>query len=68
MYKFLTDAGLLEENDHASKKLLTTTFTRQMYLEYSKITVSIYIEVTLEKKLVFTSLLFSEIYIVVARY
>lgn len=68
MYKFLTDAGLLEENDHASKKLLTTTFTRQMYLEYSKITVSVYIEVTLEKKLVFTSLLFSEIYIVVAGY
>ncbi|CAB3234387.1 unnamed protein product [Arctia plantaginis] len=40
MYKFLTDAGLLEENDHASRKLLTTTFTRQMYLEYSKVKVT----------------------------
>lgn len=37
MYKFLTEAGLLEDNDLASRKLLTTTFTRQMYLQYSKV-------------------------------
>lgn len=37
MWKFLTEAGLLEENDHSGRKLLTTTFTRQMYLQYSKV-------------------------------
>ncbi|KAJ8712548.1 hypothetical protein PYW07_005390 [Mythimna separata] len=36
MWKFLEEAGLLEENDHAGRKLLTTTFTRQMYLQFTK--------------------------------
>ncbi|KOB67126.1 MAGE-like protein 2, partial [Operophtera brumata] len=36
MWKFLEEAGLLEENDHAGRKILTTTFTRQLYLSYSK--------------------------------
>nr|XP_021186038.2 non-structural maintenance of chromosomes element 3 homolog [Helicoverpa armigera] len=37
MWKFLMEAGLLEENDNAGRKLLTTTFTRQMYLQYRKV-------------------------------
>uniref|UniRef100_A0A2A4K7V2 MAGE domain-containing protein n=1 Tax=Heliothis virescens TaxID=7102 RepID=A0A2A4K7V2_HELVI len=37
MWKFLMEAGLLEENDHAGRKLMTTTFTRQMYLQYRKV-------------------------------
>ncbi|XP_075980384.1 non-structural maintenance of chromosomes element 3 homolog [Anticarsia gemmatalis] len=37
MWKFLAEAGLLEESDNVSRKLLTITFTRQMYLQYSKV-------------------------------
>ncbi|XP_041982321.1 non-structural maintenance of chromosomes element 3 homolog [Aricia agestis] len=37
MWKFLEEASLLEENDHAGRKILTNTFTRQMYLRYHKI-------------------------------
>lgn len=36
LWKFLAEAGLLEENDHAGRKLLTNTFTKQMYLQYTK--------------------------------
>lgn len=37
MWKFLTEAGLMEnENDQTVRKLLTHTFTRQMYLQYTK--------------------------------
>ncbi|XP_060804903.1 non-structural maintenance of chromosomes element 3 homolog isoform X2 [Amyelois transitella] len=36
MWKFLSEAGLMEENDHGVRKILTSTFTRQMYLQYSK--------------------------------
>ncbi|XP_053611160.1 non-structural maintenance of chromosomes element 3 homolog isoform X1 [Plodia interpunctella] len=37
MWKFLSEAGLMEENDHSVRKILITTFTRQMYLQYSKV-------------------------------
>ncbi|KAL0822026.1 hypothetical protein ABMA28_005402 [Loxostege sticticalis] len=37
MWKFLSEAGLLEENDHVGRKILTHTFIRQMYLKYFKI-------------------------------
>ncbi|XP_026754710.2 non-structural maintenance of chromosomes element 3 homolog [Galleria mellonella] len=37
MWKFLSEAGLMEENDHTARKVLTNTFTRQMYLQYSKV-------------------------------
>ncbi|RVE48028.1 hypothetical protein evm_007340 [Chilo suppressalis] len=37
MWKFLNEAGLLEENDHVGRKILTNTFTKQMYLIYSKV-------------------------------
>ncbi|CAK1587234.1 unnamed protein product [Parnassius mnemosyne] len=37
MWKFLTEAGLLEENDYAGRKLLMNTMTRQMYLQYNKV-------------------------------
>ncbi|KAL4714858.1 hypothetical protein ACJJTC_012530 [Scirpophaga incertulas] len=36
MWKFLAEANLLQENDHAGRKLLTNTFTRQMYLNFVK--------------------------------
>lgn len=37
MWKFLSEAGLLEENDHNGRKILTNTLTRQMYLMFSKV-------------------------------
>ncbi|CAH0755988.1 unnamed protein product [Diatraea saccharalis] len=37
MWKFLAEAGLLEENDHTGRKILTNIFTRQLYLIYSKV-------------------------------
>uniref|UniRef100_A0A1E1W4G7 MAGE domain-containing protein n=1 Tax=Pectinophora gossypiella TaxID=13191 RepID=A0A1E1W4G7_PECGO len=36
MWKFLEEAGLLEETNHNGRKLLTHTFTKQMYLLYYK--------------------------------
>ncbi|XP_050347844.1 melanoma-associated antigen F1-like [Nymphalis io] len=36
MWKFLSEAQLMRENDAEKKKLLTKTFTRQMYLKYTK--------------------------------
>ncbi|KAM3957934.1 non-structural maintenance of chromosomes element 3 homolog [Aphomia sociella] len=37
MWKFLSEAGLMEENDHTARKILTNTFTRQMYLQFTKV-------------------------------
>ncbi|KAJ2940399.1 hypothetical protein O0L34_g82 [Tuta absoluta] len=36
MWKFLDEAGLLEETNHAGRKQLTSSFTKQMYLQYYK--------------------------------
>jgi hypothetical protein len=41
MWKFLAEAGLLEENDHAGRKILTNVMTRQMYLLYTKVMIII---------------------------
>lgn len=37
MWKFLETAGLLNENDHAGRKVLTQQFTKQLYLTYTKV-------------------------------
>lgn len=37
MWNFLSETGLLDENDHAGRKILTNTFTKQLYLVHSKI-------------------------------
>ncbi|GBP56325.1 Non-structural maintenance of chromosomes element 3 homolog [Eumeta japonica] len=36
MWKFLDEAGLLQDTDHSGRKLLTHTFTKQLYLSYTK--------------------------------
>ncbi|XP_059048738.1 non-structural maintenance of chromosomes element 3 homolog [Achroia grisella] len=37
MWKFLSEAGLMEEDDHTARKVLTNTLTRQLYLQFSKV-------------------------------
>ncbi|KAG6447480.1 non-structural maintenance of chromosomes element 3 homolog [Manduca sexta] len=37
MWMFLSEAGVLDENDYAGRKIMTKTFTRQMYLTYTKV-------------------------------
>lgn len=37
MWKYLSEANLLDENDYAGRKILTETFVRQMYLMYTKV-------------------------------
>ncbi|XP_068617932.1 non-structural maintenance of chromosomes element 3 homolog [Battus philenor] len=37
MWKFLAEAGLLEETDYAGRKALISTMTKQMYLLYTKV-------------------------------
>ncbi|KAJ0174442.1 hypothetical protein K1T71_009550 [Dendrolimus kikuchii] len=37
MWKYLSEASLLDENDHAGRKILTDTFVKQMYLLFTKV-------------------------------
>ncbi|KPJ10582.1 MAGE-like protein 2 [Papilio machaon] len=37
MWKFLSESGLLEENDYAGRKSFISTTTKQMYLLYTKV-------------------------------
>ncbi|XP_063537588.1 non-structural maintenance of chromosomes element 3 homolog [Cydia strobilella] len=37
LWKFLSEAGLLEENDFAGRKAFIATFTRQLYLSFTKV-------------------------------
>ncbi|XP_014364449.2 non-structural maintenance of chromosomes element 3 homolog [Papilio machaon] len=37
MWKFLSESGLIEENDYAGRKSFISTTTKQMYLLYTKV-------------------------------